>query len=359
MEHLSGLNERTWMENRNSAFKALERQAEAGVKYMVNMVMSMEKDSEIHASAGNTLGQVNNDAWECEIADEAGNIPRSEDETDTTGGEAFGNETGKVQATECEADTETGEDMECVNEQQADRQRVREAAGEAAERASAKEAVLRAEHDAAEAKRKEEWEAKQQSKKAAEQEQLKRLESMSDQDAIMESLKRISKDTELVTRRNLKECLSEHIQTKCLENPTFARLTMHPQKSMLHCFWYVNRKAGEFIKQEMEAVYGKTQPGMYCSDVPDDLCYEWAEAYFHDTDAKEDYEDGKEDRFIPKPYHGKAASKSKEKKKAEKKQTEKKTDGTCTDKNQDMGQEQLSFIDQLAIPGIEQEVKAG
>lgn len=34
--------------------------------------------------------------------------------------------------------------------------------------------------------------------------------------------------------------------------------------------------------------------------MPDDLCYRWAEDYFHDPDAKEDKQD--EERFVPEPY---------------------------------------------------------
>ena len=110
----------------------------------------------------------------------------------------------------------------------------------------------RAEHEAAEAQRKAEFDAKQQAKKAAEQEQIARLEAMSD-----------------------------------------------------------------------EEVSG-TRPGpgqqTYGCDVPDDMCYQWAEDYFRDPDAKEDHED--EEKFVPKPYAGKSSAKSKPKKAAEKKKTE-------------------------------------
>lgn len=55
--------------------------------------------------------------------------------------------------------------------------------------------------------------------------------------------------------------------------------------------------------------------GSYGCDVPDDMCYLWAEEYFMDMDAEEDKE--KEEKFVPKPYPGKPAPKSK--KKADKK----------------------------------------
>ena len=47
--------------------------------------------------------------------------------------------------------------------------------------------------------------------------------------------------------------MSEYIQTKCLEDPAFARLTMHPKKTMVHCFQYISRKAWEYIQDELKA----------------------------------------------------------------------------------------------------------
>ena len=75
----------------------------------------------------------------------------------------------------------------------------------------------RAEHEAAEAKRKAEWEAKQAEKKRALQEQMDRLAAMSDDEVVSASMQRVSKDVEKLTRRNMKECVSEYIQTLCLE----------------------------------------------------------------------------------------------------------------------------------------------
>lgn len=99
----------------------------------------------------------------------------------------------------------------------------------------------RAEHEAAEAQRKAEFDAKQQAKKAAEQEQIARLEAMSDEEVIAASTQRVSTDVEKLTRRNMKECVSEHIQMLCMEDTAFARLTMHPKKNMIRCFQYINR----------------------------------------------------------------------------------------------------------------------
>ena len=165
----------------------------------------------------------------------------------------------------------------------------------------------RAEHEASEAKRKAEWEAKQQEKKEAELREIYLLDCMSDEDAMVASMQRISKDTEKLTRRNMKDCVSEHIQTVCLENASFARFTMYPNKSMINCFRYINRKAREYIEQEMKDNDIKPENGVYGGDVPDDLCYQWAEEYFMDPDAPEDQTE-KEEKFVPKPYQGKSVS---------------------------------------------------
>ena len=159
----------------------------------------------------------------------------------------------------------------------------------------------RAEHEAAEAKRKAEWEARQAEKKKAEQEQLDRLAAMSDDEVVNASMQRVSADTEKLTRRNMKECVAEFIQTKCLEDIAFARLTMHPRKSMIHCFQYISRKAWDYIQDELKASGIQPGPGSqgYGCDVPDDLCYQWAEDYFRDPDAKEDQE--QEEKFVPNP----------------------------------------------------------
>ncbi len=157
-------------------------------------------------------------------------------------------------------------------------------------------------HEAAEAKRKAEWDARQLEKKQKEEAAIQKLHNMSDSDIIAASTKRISTDVERITRRNMKECVAEHVQGLCRKDPAFARLTMHPHKSMAHCFLYINRKAKEFILQEMEENGIPKDSNGYGSDVPDGLCYQWSEDYFHDADAPEDTE--KEENFVPKPYTG-------------------------------------------------------
>lgn len=119
----------------------------------------------------------------------------------------------------------------------------------------------RAEYEAAEAQRKAEFDAKQQAKKAAEQEQIARLEAMSDEEVIAASTQRVSTDVEKLTRRNMKECVSEHIQMLCMEDTAFARLTMHPKKNMIRCFQYINRKAWDYVQDELKASGTRPGPG--------------------------------------------------------------------------------------------------
>lgn len=157
-------------------------------------------------------------------------------------------------------------------------------------------------HEEAEAKRKTEWEARQAQKKAEEQKKLDELAAMSEEELLVASTQRVGSDIEKLTRRNMKECVAEHIQTMCLDDPAFARKVMHPRKSMIHCIWYINRKAREFVEQEMKDNGFPKENGVYGSDVPDDLCYQWAVDYFNDPDAKEDHEE--EEKFVPQPYRG-------------------------------------------------------
>lgn len=180
-------------------------------------------------------------------------------------------------------------------------------------------------HEEAEAKRKAEFDAKHAAKKQAEADALRRLEAMSDEEATAAAKKRVAEDAELLTRRNMKDCVAHFIAARCDAHPTFARLALRPGKSMVNCFRYINRKAREFAEKEMEDNDQKPEDGVYGLDIPDSLCYRWAVAYFEDPDAPEDHKD--EEKFVPKPYTGTSATKPKAKKPAVKKPPEKsKTD---------------------------------
>ncbi len=187
---------------------------------------------------------------------------------------------------------------------------------------AAKEAEKRAIHEAEEAKRKAEFDARQAAKKQAAAEQLSKIQNMSDEEITAAAIQRAATDTEKITRRNMKDMVTEFIQTLCIEDPAFARLTMHPRKSMIRCFQYISRKAFEYVQDEMKANGITPGPGMqtYGSDVPDDVCYQWAEDYFRDPTVKEDQEE--EEKFVPKPYPGASAAKSTAKKASTKKKPE-------------------------------------
>lgn len=172
-------------------------------------------------------------------------------------------------------------------------------------------------HEESEAKRKAEWEAKQVAKKQAEEAALQQLNAMNDEDVIAASTARISTEVERLTRRNMKECVAAHIQELCRKDTEFARKTMHPRKSMIRCFKYINRMARDYVKQEMADNDIKPDGGCYGTDVPDGTVYQWAECYFNATDAPEDQE--KEEKFVPKPYVSTSAKPAKKAKKTEKK----------------------------------------
>ncbi len=182
------------------------------------------------------------------------------------------------------------------------------------------DAAKRKAHEDAEAKRKAEFDAKQTAKKQAEAEALRRLEAMSDAEATAAAKKRVAEDTELLTRRNMKDCVAHFIAARCEAHPAFARLALQPGKSMVNCFRYINRKAREFAEKEMADTGQEPEGGVYGLDIPDSLCYRWAVAYFEDPDAPEDRKD--EEKFIPKPYPGTSGG-AKPKKAAPKKPPEK------------------------------------
>ena len=191
------------------------------------------------------------------------------------------------------------------------------------EDAAAAEAEKRRQHEEAEAKRKAAWERQQEEKRAAETAAIAKIDQMSETELIKASMERMKKETERLTRRNLKECVSEYVQTLCLSDPAFARMVMHPRKSMAHCLQFINRKAREYLLAEMKDNGMEAQPnGIYGGDVPEDTCYDWAEEYFRDANAEED--EIKEEPFVPKPYPG-APVKSKRQPKKEKTKAETKT----------------------------------
>ncbi len=194
-------------------------------------------------------------------------------------------------------------------------------------------------HEAAEAKRKAEWEAKQAEKRAARQAALDRIAAMNGAELLAAAAERVAADTERLTRRNMKEAVAEHIQAKCREDAAFATLVMDPAKSMVNCFQYINRKAQEYAEQEMKD-NGIQRTGVYGLDVPDGLCFQWAEDYFKDENAKEDHNE--DEKFVPKPYVPASTPRKTAKSKAAKKPTP--AAKPKAEKPKDAGMEQISLM---------------
>ena len=194
-------------------------------------------------------------------------------------------------------------------------------------------------HEAAEAKRKAEFDAKQAEKKAARQAALDRIAAMAAADLLAASVERVAADTERLTRRNMKEAVAEHIQAKCREDAAFAMLVVDPAKSMINCFQYINRQAQAYAEQEMKD-NGIQRTGVYGLDVPDGLCFQWAEDYFNDPDAKEDHQN--DEKFVSKPYVPASANCKTDKGKAGKKSAPAAKPKAAKPTNTDM--EQISLM---------------
>lgn len=207
------------------------------------------------------------------------------------------------------------------------------------------EAQKRAAHEAEEDKRKQEWEARRQAKKEAEVLEIQRINRMTDAELMSAAMERAGTFTEKLVRHNMKECVTEHIQMLCCADPDFARMTMHPRKNMIRCFQYINRKAFEYVQDEMKAdgFQASRESPVYAADIPDGVCYQWAEDYFRDPTVQEDQE--KEEQFVPRPYPGstvkKPAAKKTEKKKAEKKLAARKAEPVKKEPKAD--EDQFSF----------------
>ena len=202
-------------------------------------------------------------------------------------------------------------------------------------------------HEEAEAKRKAEWEAKKQAKEEAEFFAWEAAIAMDDNALVAASMKRVGDDAERLTRRNMKQCVTEMIQSYCIEDMELAKQVMHPRKNMVNCFRYITRKAKEFVMQEMKDNDIKPDREGYGSDVPDDLCYQWAREYFFDMEAPED-KDPNEEQFVPKPYTGKSASKTTKKKPEKKKPDPKKAESQTPMPSTNEGQ-----LDMFSILGGE------
>lgn len=163
------------------------------------------------------------------------------------------------------------------------------------------EAEKKAAFDAEEAKRKAEFDAK----KAQKDEEIQiewELKTMLSTDELLEAAKNnISVAVERITRRNMKESVAAYIIKLSQESEDLSRNILHPKKSIINCYRYINRKALGYAEEQMKLT-GETpdRNGVIGMDIPDDICYMWAEEYYSSMDIPEDHED--EEKFEPRTY---------------------------------------------------------
>ncbi len=180
-------------------------------------------------------------------------------------------------------------------------------------KATESEDAKRQAHEQAEAKRKAEWEAKKKAREEKIQVEWEKAVAVDDDALIASSVKRLGDATERLTRRNMKLCVTEFVQTKCYEDVAFAKQVMHPRKNMRNCFRYISQKAKEYLEEEMKLNDEENEDHYIGGDVPDELCYEWAVEYFYDMNVDVDKDKNEDEKFVPRPYVPPRTSKPKKK----------------------------------------------
>ena len=88
----------------------------------------------------------------------------------------------------------------------------------------------------------------------------------------------------------------------------------------------------------------RPENGVYGGDVPDGLCYQWAEEYFRDPAAEEDRQE--EEVFTPKPFIAAGIPGTGKKTAAKKKSPQEKKEGKKPEKEEPENG-QLSFLEQI------------
>lgn len=153
----------------------------------------------------------------------------------------------------------------------------------------------------AEAKRKAEFDAK---KAERDEEILIEWEintMMTTEDLIEAAKNNIKTGVERITQRNMKESVAAYIIELSQNSENLSRNILHPQKSITNCYKYINRKAKGYLEEQMKLTGEKPDKnGIIGIDIPDNLCYQWAEEYYSSTNIDEDHED--EEKFVPKTY---------------------------------------------------------
>ena len=163
------------------------------------------------------------------------------------------------------------------------------------------EAEKKAAFEAEEAKRKAEFDAKKAEKDEAIQIEWELNTMLTTDELIAKAKENIATGVERITRRNMKESVAAYIIKLSQESEDLSRNILHPKKSIVNCYRYINRKALAYAEEQMKLT-GETpdRNGVIGMDIPDDICYMWAKEYYSSTDIPEDHED--EEKFEPRTY---------------------------------------------------------
>ena len=125
---------------------------------------------------------------------------------------------------------------------------------------------------------------------------------------------------ERITQRNMKESVAAYIIELSQKSEKLSRNILHPQKSITNCYKYINRKARGYLEEQMKLTGEKPDKnGVIGIDIPDNLCYQWAEKYYSSTNIDEDHED--EEKFEPRTYRPSYTPKTAKKSTTKKKET--------------------------------------
>lgn len=182
------------------------------------------------------------------------------------------------------------------------------------------EAQKKAAFEAEETKRKAEFDAKKAQKDEEIQIEWEMNTMMSLEELLAAAKNNIATGVERITRRNMKESVAAYIIELSQKSEDLSRNILHPKKSIVNCYRYINRKALGYLEEQMKLT-GETpdRNGVIGIDIPDDICYMWAEEYYSSTDIPEDHED--EEKFEPRIYRPTTTTKTTKKTSPKKKET--------------------------------------
>lgn len=171
-----------------------------------------------------------------------------------------------------------------------------------------------------EAKRKAEFDAKKAKRDEEIQIEWEINTMMTTEDLIEAAKNNIKTGVERITQRNMKESVAAYIIELSQKSENLSRNILHPQKSITNCYKYINRKARSYLEEQMKLTGEKPDKnGVIGIDIPDNLCYQWAEEYYSSTNIDEDHED--EEKFEPRTYRPAYSPKTAKKSTPKKKET--------------------------------------